>query len=188
MNLNNNLKPKTNKQVHILWGGIDWDPSWYNEKRQDNCGWSNIKRDERELTEIDYYVRHNIPIIGICRGAQGLCIADGGKLIQHIDIQLGQKLIKEVATDFNYKIEKTHHQVCVLRPYDPNDKENNPQLLAYSTYKDTLIPEVVYYPTLNAIGIQGHPEIMPYNHPTNLWLFDLINKKLNININSWYNL
>lgn len=125
-------------------------------------------------------------MLGICRGAQGLCILGGGKLIQHIEPQFGQQLIKESHSLNRFSMVKMHHQVCILpEPKETYNKKEDPELLAYSYYKDTLIPEVVYYPKLKAIGIQGHPETMSPNHPTNQWLFKLIKDKLGITLTDW---
>lgn len=77
----------------LMTGGGDFAPIFF-EKRQTPHGsqrWNRI-RDRSDLHMIRRTVERDIPLLGICRGAQGLNIAMGGTLIQDIPLYLGQKV------------------------------------------------------------------------------------------------
>lgn len=168
------------KNPVIIWGGADIDPSLYGEPRA-GCGWTNKDSDIKELARIDEAIAENKPIIGICRGLQMLTVHQKGKLIQHVTPQRGTKLITDVTTKKQIPINKAHHQVCVLNP------EAEPQILAYSYLPtdDVFIPEVVYFPKINALGVQGHPEWAKDDDPITEYMFDKIKKYLKIEMTSW---
>lgn len=168
-----------NKPV-IIWGGADIDPSLYNEQRK-GCGHTDIDSDKRELNRIDQAIKNKQPIIGICRGLQMLTVHQNGKLIQHIPTQIGTKTITDVTTKEKIPVAKAHHQVCVLNP------EANPHVIAESILEDinVYIPEVVYFPHINALGIQGHPEWANKDDKITEYFFDKIKKYLNIEMTSW---
>lgn len=59
-------------------GGGDLHPAFYG-----GCTPSsgiNVIRDEAELKAVDYFVGQNLPILGVCRGAQVLNVYFGGRL------------------------------------------------------------------------------------------------------------
>lgn len=62
----------------LLIGGGDLHPAFYG-----GCTPSsgiNVIRDEAELKAVDYFVGQNLPILGVCRGAQVLNVYFGGRL------------------------------------------------------------------------------------------------------------
>ena len=68
----------------FLAGGEDWDPSLYGQKKHEKTDVKEAERDGLELPLIKKALKDRKPILAVCRGAQGLAIADGGTLIQHI--------------------------------------------------------------------------------------------------------
>ena len=72
--------------VLILHGGGDISPALYNKPVAPRGGgyYKPSHRDQQEWMFIKEAVKQNIPIVGICRGAQMLCAFDGGELVQHI--------------------------------------------------------------------------------------------------------
>ena len=154
----------------LLHGGEDISPSIYNEKTNSHCFARDTpsKRDKVEMAFVQRALELNIPIIGICRGAQLLCAMDGGSLVQHIVGHVGgNHPITLVDTHEKIRANSAHHQMLKL-----NKKHKN-ILLAIS--EDPVrgigendvekeydhVPEIVYFPKMNALGIQGHPEWMP---------------------------
>lgn len=162
----------------ILWGGEDIHPSLYGAKANINNharGNYPSKRDTWEWQAIKYCKANNIPIIGVCRGAQMLCAAAGGKLIQHTSghaTTMGHTV--ETNDGESFVVTSAHHQM--LDVYNTNH-----EMLGWSTktisdiyYGETnetpkhiadqiaagvwVEPEMVYFPDLNALAIQGHPE------------------------------
>lgn len=167
------------KNPVIIWGGADIDPSLYGEQRN-GCGWTNIRSDQHELDKIDNAIKEGRPIIGICRGLQILTVHQGGKLIQHITPQGGTKFITDTITKEHIPIVKAHHQVCI-----PNKQVKHHILAESFIPEDNItIPEIIYYPEINAIGFQGHPEWSD-DKQTKEYIFNTIKKYLNIDMNSW---
>lgn len=147
----------------ILWGGIDIDPIWYGEERHPYTQQSNLKQDRREFIEAINAVRNKIPIIGVCRGAQLLCILNKGKLHQHT---VPHKNNHSITTKdgHNFDAPGAHHQIMV-----PNEKSEyeliawNPEETSIWTSKDTYhkehnCPEVIWFPKTLGLAIQPHPE------------------------------
>ena len=62
----------------LLIGGGDVLPAFYGGHTPSSG--INIIRDEAELKAVDYFVKRNLPILGVCRGAQILNVYFGGKL------------------------------------------------------------------------------------------------------------
>jgi hypothetical protein len=72
----------------LLWGGEDIHPSFYREAphpRNETQQAAPSERDIHEWKAMLYCKAHNIPMIGVCRGAQFLCVFAGGKLAQDVD-------------------------------------------------------------------------------------------------------
>ena len=65
-------------------GGPDIDPAGYGERPHAKLGPTEADLDRFELAVARAADRRNLPILGICRGAQALNIARGGTLHQHV--------------------------------------------------------------------------------------------------------
>ena len=149
--------------VLILWGGADIFPGMYGERP--NRFVHSYKESERDLKEkaaIMHCIKHDIKMIGICRGAQLMCVVAGGKLMQHIedhgrshDITL---LDEQQAV---IRCNSSHHQMMMPpkgakvlaaagKTYGLNQDNNAVEIL--------VVPEVVWIPQINALCIQPHPE------------------------------
>jgi putative glutamine amidotransferase len=70
----------------ILSGGIDIHPSVYNQSiwNHHNLSKFDFKRDIRELSMIEYCLKNDKPIFGICRGHQMLGIKFGMEMIMDV--------------------------------------------------------------------------------------------------------
>ncbi len=77
----------------ILSGGGDIDPSRYNGKRHETNYAIDQERDALELELCRRVIDSRTPTLGICRGAQILNVAQGGKLIEHIPDEFGEKVL-----------------------------------------------------------------------------------------------
>lgn len=169
----------------VLWGGTDIGSSWYNEKPHPKAQKPDVKRDEQEFALVHSCIFDGVPIIGICRGAQLLCIANGGTLYQHsVGHNRGHTVFcKEDDVLLPLKdVAAGHHQVMNLDKIPQDEYEifgfsNFPCIVwvnAMETKEITISPEVVWFPKTKCLAIQPHPEWMPLNHPFNLWLQKLI--------------
>lgn len=159
----------------VLWGGQDIHPSLYNEKknRHSGAGSGPSNRDIFELKTITYCKANNIPLIGICRGAQMLCIGAGGRLIQHVgghsygDHNL---VLHQIFKGSNHlKTNSVHHQM--MYPYDvphtmlawTGDGQRSfvyegDEFDSNKDMNQRKEPEIVYFPEIKGLAIQGHPE------------------------------
>jgi putative glutamine amidotransferase len=73
----------------LLTGGVDVDPARYGATRHEKLGAVDAARDAAEITLIEWAIRDQLPILGICRGMQVLNVALGGSLYQDIPAEMG---------------------------------------------------------------------------------------------------
>ncbi|NLE15136.1 MAG: gamma-glutamyl-gamma-aminobutyrate hydrolase family protein [Spirochaetales bacterium] len=71
----------------LLPGGPDIDPSFYNQERHELCGPSDPDVDRYQIQLFHTARKLNKPILGICRGAQLINVAQGGTLFQDYRLQ-----------------------------------------------------------------------------------------------------
>jgi len=159
----------------ILTGGIDIEPSFYNE----DSSYANAPdtfqedRDSFEKKIYKYSQLHQLPLLGICRGMQLVNVLQGGKLVQ--DLGTLNNIHKKEGSDKQHevKVEKTsllgetvdaltgkvnsaHHQAVAENVLGRNLKVN-----AYSNSEDKTIEGIEFE---NKSGkafmlcVQWHPE------------------------------
>lgn len=161
--------------VIIFGGGADIDPATYD----DDPGTKTYTSQQREVKEKADFTEGSAlgkKFFGICRGHQLLCALAGGKLIQHVTSHSGDHDIK-TADGFTFRTNSIHHQM--VNPYVLNPKDY--KILAWSSKKlskvylgakDTRVwlpidfkeIEAIYFPNINALGVQYHPEMMEGSH------------------------
>jgi putative glutamine amidotransferase len=73
----------------LLAGGVDVDPSLYGDPPHSRLGRVERDRDDLELAAAREATARGVPILGICRGAQVLGVAFGGRLYQDLPSDLG---------------------------------------------------------------------------------------------------
>jgi gamma-glutamyl-gamma-aminobutyrate hydrolase PuuD len=118
-------------------------------------------------------IEEKIPILGICRGAQLACAAAGGILIQHVDGHARSHSIKtsdgkEMVTSslhhqmmFPWEVE--HELIAWASPSRSNNYVGITEEEAkHIPEKDGIYvePEIVWFPKIKCLAIQGHPEFM----------------------------
>lgn len=178
----------------VLWGGTDINPAIYGAKRHRLTQQSDTMRDIEEEELIDAAIEKKEPIIGICRGAQFVCAKAGGTLWQHstghggahtitvIDFETGPKTYTDI-----HNVAAGHHQI--MNPGDTNCKVYGASLVPTRVWDSSdnshelfVQPEVVFFPDINALAIQPHPEWMNKNHPFNEYLKKLIKHLFNLDV------
>lgn len=151
--------------VILFSGGADVWPGLYGE----GLGWYTYSDPKRDLWE--KHIFEAFPKkqrLGICRGAQFLCVMAGGKLVQHVRNH-GRWHDVETKSGPVF-MSSTHHQM--MRPgkvphellgwcknrssvyLDGDNKEIS------EMNRSGVEPEMVFFPRTTSLCIQGHPEIM----------------------------
>jgi len=168
------LKDLTKNSFLILWGGEDIATEIYNESPS-KYG-STEKKSIRDCLEIDMFNKAcdlEIPILGICRGAQLITALTGGSLVQHIVDHEG---INHTVTTEDGTIMTTnsyHHQMMQpaagnpILAYGPSTQgvDNNDNFITYEK-----VPEMVHFPAVKGLGIQGHIEWASMPHQYRLYI------------------
>ena len=154
--------------VVLFTGGADVSPHLYCEPRgaRTNC---QVERDRFEVWVANMAIKKEKKMLGICRGAQLMCVMAGGKLIQDVDGHLRSHGIEDVFGNVML-MPSTHHQmmrpdtaddsVCVAwakYPLSKNYTDGSGAEL-YQPFAH-IEPEIAYFPKIRALAIQGHPEM-----------------------------
>lgn len=175
-------------------GGADIHPSLYWHKNVASAvGHFPSLRDVFEKQIFEMAVEQNIPIFGICRGAQLLCALSGGSLIQDVTGHAGKEhllLSAEPAFPELWEIPSTHHQMM----YIADLKKTAARLIAYTrplgkvytrdkeripVYGQNVDPEIVFFPETRALAVQGHPEYLRSDTPASIGVRSMIKHYLN---------
>jgi putative glutamine amidotransferase len=75
-----------------LTGGPDLDPVAYGQRRHEMIGPTWRELDACELALAELADLRDLPVLGICRGAQAINVARGGSLHQHIADSYGERI------------------------------------------------------------------------------------------------
>ncbi len=167
----------------VFTGGSDVWPELYGE----NVGHFTHFDMQRDLYEIECFkqaLEHKIPMVGICRGSQFLCVQAGGKLCQDIRNH-GRHHTIRTHRGKSITCNSSHHQMQlppdgaeVLAVADPKISSGH-----YLNGDNDLIEpaeeyEVIYYPNINAVGIQYHPEWLDYQQPCVIYAQEVVQEFL----------
>jgi putative glutamine amidotransferase len=147
----------------VFTGGSDVDPALYGEVRHRSTH-VDVRRDAYEVELFKRALELGIPMVGVCRGAQFLCVMAGGKLVQDVG---GHQVDHEVRTSDGrwLEVSSLHHQM-MLPPVGA-------EVLAWAYPRcsdfyegggGVCVPErefeVVRFPGIGVLGLQFHPEVM----------------------------
>lgn len=158
--------------VVIFGGGADVDPKTYNEEASSRT-WASTAREREEKADFRKARSLGIACLGICRGVQLLTALAGGKIIQDVSGHGGPHQMSTFDGN-DFIVNSIHHQM--INPYvikDPSEYK----ILSWSTKrlsrcytgakdKPIYLPwgfkeiEAIYFPKINSIGYQFHPEMM----------------------------
>jgi len=145
-------------------GGEDVSPSFYGHQRHSTTG-SNIYRDQYEADIFRLCKERDIPMVGICRGAQFLNVMSGGEMYQDVRSHCADHLITDAETGEMIWVSSTHHQMM-----KPSSKAvivataglGGERLWweegIFKREVSTEDIEVVYYPETRCLCFQPHPE------------------------------
>jgi putative glutamine amidotransferase len=169
----------------LLLGGEDIHPELYKQGRSSKSG-ASIRPSWRDQVEMELIKRAKamqLPIIGICRGAQIMCAAAGGSLWQHVDGHAGRWHTVIDAEGEILKVNSIHHQmlnlegsdgVLLAKPLERIAKKGcTVDLLGRDVKEDIKEePEAVWFPSLRGLAVQWHPEMMDTHYTAQAWVRD----------------
>ena len=99
----------------ILPGGLDMDARYFNQEMHPACRASDPELDLFQVTLVKLAVELEMPVLGICRGAQVANVALGGSLVQDIPSRLPESNINHMQKEFSFD---TDHDVR----FDPGSR------------------------------------------------------------------
>lgn len=173
----------------VLSGGGDVDPFHFGEEPRPGCGEISPYRDENELGLVRLALEAQMPILGICRGAQVLNIALGGNIFQDLGMKGGELLehYQKAPAYLPYhqlrinkgtllgrisggetalRVNSFHHQAI---------RKLGEGLIISATTSDGVIEAVESIHSPFVLGVQWHPEAMAgKNLPGGQELFDAL--------------
>ncbi len=173
----------------VVWGGADINPALYGHK-QSRTTHPSVHRDKLEWACIQQAIKLGIPMIGVCRGAQMMCAAAGGFLIQDVDNHAGYAHSCTTSDGNTIQVNSIHHQM--MAGLEKVDHEllawSSERLSGHYTWKDDLKyvvatdfkePEMVWFPAIKALAIQWHPEGMHRNSPATQLVYRAYHERTN---------
>jgi len=154
-------------------GNFDIHPKYYGEKPLKGLGEIKEERTDFELELTSRALKKDMPILGICGGAQAINVCLGGSLYQdiltqvpnaaeheqgakkhsgghHVRIHLGTRL-RQIINRTELEVNTTHHQAI---------KALGNQLVVNATAEDGLIEGIESSRHLFVLGVQWHPEVL----------------------------
>lgn len=167
-------------------GGADVSPHLYGEK---NVGLSGCQpqRDAREFETFKNVLAMNIPMAGICRGAQFLNVMCGGKMFQDVTRHAigGTHEITEVDSDRKIQVTSTHHQQMrpgvtaeIIATANLGGQKRRVLDGKIVTVDDPLDHEVLWYADRQVLCYQPHPEYGEKECKD--YYFELLNRYFNL--------
>jgi len=150
-------------------GGEDVSPHLYGDYHHDKT-WNNPQRDEREAAIYSFCRDRDIPMVGICRGAQFLNVMSGGRMYQHVTGHGQPHYLIDQFTGDSVFVSSTHHQM--MKPSDNgiivalgDGVRGKREWYDGTEYRHDVSDkgiEVVYYPHTKCLCFQPHPEFAVY--------------------------
>lgn len=165
----------------VVWGGADISPSLYGKDVGHRTGADKTPsfRDNYEWRLMHKALELDIPIIGICRGAQMLCALSGGTLIQDVSKHGSDHEITTCNGD-SFTVNSLHHQMMypfkvdhdLLAWASPNRSEY--YLDVNTPIEVEIEPEAVYFQRVKGLAIQWHPEFMDIDTAATKYIKELL--------------
>lgn len=152
----------------VFCGGSDISPEFYGAIPSSRCGLSDTRRDHYERDIYTFALEAKVPMVGICRGSQFLCVMNGGTLVQHVEDHNVDHNVSLVSGG-SILVNSLHHQISMpsrdaqILAWCSSQKKHYGGLdqaghqLFYSPDKDV---EAFLCNSTRCLGIQWHPEIM----------------------------
>ena len=154
----------------VLTGGADVDARLYGDEPHATADAPRVLRDASEIALYRAAMARGLPILGICRGLQIMCVAEGGSLHQHLFDLVGDwshrefpgtfvthtatfdagSRIAEILGTTHTEVNSSHHQSV-----------RDPGRLTVTGWAHDETVEVCEDPSRPfVLGVQWHPEVL----------------------------
>ena len=175
-------------------GGEDVHPTFYNGV---DCGisFTNKRRDSYEKAILDFCVRKNVKMTGICRGFQFLNVMASGKMFQDVTNHTVHRHPAYFKTIYEtHDVSSTHHQLVklpknaipIVWAAPRRSKHYRGPDGSFDMVGPRIEVEGAIFPTLNAFGVQYHPEMMGENETGRIEFIKTVLKFINGTIGDLY--
>lgn len=157
----------------ISGGGFDINPAYYREQPIAELGKINAERTFTELEAIAFGLDRDLPMLGICGGAQAINVALGGSLYQDITTQCPAALKhqqEERIPNYGHLVEVVRgtllHKICRRQRLKVNTTHHQAirnlgkGLAVNATAPDGLIEGIESKQHSFVLGLQWHPEVL----------------------------
>lgn len=157
----------------ITGGNFDIDPRWYGEKPLRELRTIKARRTEFELEITTQALKEDLPVLGICGGAQALNVALGGSLYQDIAAQVPGARAHEQSARKEHGGHCVHvaagtrlHAIVQRRTMEVNTthhqavKELGRGLVVNATAEDGVTEGIESTRHRWILGVQWHPEVL----------------------------
>ena len=175
--LEGEINPVPHKDSVLLFeGGTDINPMLYKQELGNRTQAPDSQRDAFEAHYFSLAQAAGAASVGVCRGAQFLCVASGGELIQDVEGhgKAHQLVLPDKYKRLEFQTTSSHHQV--MNPYvlprnewtsygyakDGTSWHHNDgsgrRIKVWKKWKDWKDQEIVWFKKTRCLSIQGHPE------------------------------
>ncbi len=160
-----------------LAGGEDWDPALYGQEKHEKTQVKEAERDTLEVPLIKKALQDKKPMLALCRGCQGLAIANGGELYQHLPDTFPNESHADITKSYYDLPNAEKHAVHIVRPSHVFDLLQSEKVKVNSYHhqgiknpgKDFMVvgkspagvAEIIEHKDTSyfCIGVQSHPEM-----------------------------
>lgn len=170
--------------VLVSGGNFDIHPKLYGEEPTKALGQIKEERTEFELALISLALKRDLPLLGVCGGAQAINVVLGGSLYQDIPSQVASALehqrsalkdkgghmvrihertrLKRIVRREQLEVNTTHHQAV---------KKLGHGLIVNATAEDGVIEGIESREHGFVLGVQWHPEFLSGRDPAQQAIF-----------------
>ena len=152
----------------VLPGGGDITPAFFGELNK-GSGDIDTELDILQIQTVDYCIRHQLPLLGICKGMQVINVALGGTLIQdlpsagiHRHTGQDQHHVTTIAPG-SFLYELYGEEMIVNSAHHQGVGKLGRQLIPIQWCPNDHCVEAIVHETLPMIGVQWHPERLGTN-------------------------
>lgn len=155
----------------VLTGGEDVDPAFYGEQPSPALGAVQRARDEMEFRALECALARELPIFGICRGAQVMNVHFGGTLYQDLDTDRPGDLSHQQTGSWDKRSHEVTVQpdsllcalvgdarLCINSFHHQAVKDVGRELRVVARADDGLIEAIEHVNHPWCLGVQWHPE------------------------------